>query len=86
MPTIDLPKDVILASLQYCEGNDKWVDRAKDENSNKLHVLIKPILEQWDNASQRCGHTQPKKQSHVHQSQKRSWHHVIESDPRPRII
>jgi hypothetical protein len=48
LPTIDLPEDVILASLQYSEGNNKWVDRAKDERSNKLHVLIKPMLEQWD--------------------------------------
>ena len=48
MPTIDLPEDVILASLQNSEGNDRWVNRAKDKNSNKLHVLIKPMLEQWD--------------------------------------
>jgi hypothetical protein len=48
MPTINLPEDVILASLQYSEGNDRWVDRAKDESSNKLHVLIKPMQEQWD--------------------------------------
>ena len=48
MPTIDLPEDVILASLHYSAGNDKWVNRAKDESSNKLHVLIKPMLEQWE--------------------------------------
>ncbi len=48
MPIIDLPEDVILASLQYSEGNKRWVNRAKDESSNKLHVLIKPMLEQWD--------------------------------------
>ena len=48
VPTIDLPEDVILASLHYSAGNDKWVNRAKDESSNKLHVLIKPMLEQWE--------------------------------------
>jgi hypothetical protein len=48
MPTIDQPNEVILASLQYHEGNDRWVNRAKDENSNKLHVIIKPMLEQWE--------------------------------------
>jgi hypothetical protein len=36
MPTIDQPEEVILASLQYTQGNDK------------LHVLIKPMLEQWE--------------------------------------
>ena len=46
MPTINLPEDVILASLQYSEGNDRWVNRAKDKSSNKLHVIIKPMLEQ----------------------------------------
>jgi hypothetical protein len=39
---------VVLASLQYSEGNDRWVNRAKDESSNKLHGLIKPMLEQWE--------------------------------------
>jgi hypothetical protein len=34
--------------LQFSEGNDKWVNRAKDENLSKLHVLIKSMLEQWD--------------------------------------
>ena len=48
MPTIDQPKEVILARLQYSKGNDKWVNRAKDESSNKLHVLIMPMLEQWE--------------------------------------
>jgi hypothetical protein len=48
MATINLPEDVILASLQYSEGNDRWVNRAKDESSNKLHFLIKPMVEQWD--------------------------------------
>ena len=48
MPTIDQPEEVILASLQYSQGNDRWVNRAKDESSNKLHVLIKPMLEQWE--------------------------------------
>ena len=47
LQTITQPEEVTLASLQYSPGNDKWVDRAKDENSNKLHVLIKPMLEQW---------------------------------------
>jgi hypothetical protein len=47
MPTIDEPEEVILASSQYSEGNDKLVNRVKDESSNKLHVLIKPDLEQW---------------------------------------
>ena len=37
-----------MASLQYSKGNDRWVNRAKDESSNKLHVLIKPMLEQWE--------------------------------------
>jgi hypothetical protein len=31
MPTIYQPKEVILASLQNSEGNDRWVNRAKDE-------------------------------------------------------
>ena len=48
MPTINQPEEVILACLQYSKGNDKWVNRAKDESSNKLHVLIKPMLEQWE--------------------------------------
>jgi hypothetical protein len=48
MPTIDQPEEVILASLQYSQGNDKCVNRAKDESTNKLHVLIKPMLEQWE--------------------------------------
>jgi hypothetical protein len=48
MPTIDQPKEVVLASFQYSEGNDRWVNRVKDESSNKLHVLIKPMLEQWE--------------------------------------
>jgi hypothetical protein len=48
MPTFDQPKEAVLASLQYSEGNDRWVNRAKDENSNKLHVLIKHMLEQWE--------------------------------------
>jgi hypothetical protein len=51
MPTaltaFDQPKEVVLASLQYSPGNDRWVERARDEDSNKLHVLIKPMLEQW---------------------------------------
>ena len=42
------PKEVILASLQYSEGNNRWVNRAKDESSNKLHALFKPMLEQWE--------------------------------------
>jgi hypothetical protein len=48
MPTIDQPEEAILASLQYSQGNNRWVNRAKDESSNKLHVLIKPMLEQWE--------------------------------------
>jgi hypothetical protein len=48
MPAINQPEEVILACLQYSQGNDRWVNRAKDESSNKLHVLIKPMLEQWE--------------------------------------
>ena len=33
-------------SLVYSKGNNKWVDRAKDEWANNLHVLIKPMLDQ----------------------------------------
>jgi hypothetical protein len=47
MPTIDQPEEVILARLQYSKGNKK-VNRAKDESSNKLHVVIKPMLEKWE--------------------------------------
>jgi hypothetical protein len=47
-PTINQPNEVILASLKYSQGNDRWVNRAKGESSNKLHVLIKPMLEQWE--------------------------------------
>ena len=36
-----------LVSLQNSHGNVRWVDRAKDESSNKLHMLVKPMLEQW---------------------------------------
>ena len=36
-----------MASLVYSKGNNKWVDQAKDESANKLHVLIKPMLDQW---------------------------------------
>jgi hypothetical protein len=46
VPTIDQPREVILASLQYSEGNNRWVNRAKNESSNKLHILIKLMLEQ----------------------------------------
>jgi hypothetical protein len=45
MPTINQPEEVNLDSLQYSEGNDRWVNRAKDESSNKF---IKPMLEQWE--------------------------------------
>ena len=47
LDNINQPEEVIPASLQYSKGNDKWVNRAKDECCNKLHVLIKPMLEQW---------------------------------------
>ena len=47
LDNINQPEEVILASLKYSKGNDKWVHRAKDECCNKLHVLIKPMLEQW---------------------------------------
>ena len=47
LDNINQPEEVIPASLQYSKGNDKWVNRAKDECCNKLHVLINPMLEQW---------------------------------------
>ena len=56
---INQPEEVILASLQYSQGNDRWVIRAKDESSNKLHVLISPMLEQWEQPSMtRAAHLQ----------------------------
>ena len=45
MPGENLPRH--LASLQYSHDNDKWVNRARDKNSNQLHVLLKPMLDQW---------------------------------------
>ena len=33
-----------LASLQLCKGSGKWVDIAKDEDENYLHIIIKPEL------------------------------------------
>ena len=47
LPVVNQPEEVFLASLQYSPGNDKWVDRARDEDSNQLHVLLKPMLDQW---------------------------------------
>ena len=44
---MDQPEEVLLASLVYSLRNNKWVDRAKDNNANQLHVLIKPMLDQW---------------------------------------
>ena len=32
MPIIVQPKEVVLASLKNSEGNDRWVNRAKDES------------------------------------------------------
>ena len=46
-PALSLPEEVTLASLVYSKGNNKWVDRAKDDGANKLYVLIKPMLDQW---------------------------------------
>ena len=46
LPVINQPEEVVLARLQYSHGNDKWVNRASDENSNQLHILIKPMLDQ----------------------------------------
>ena len=36
-----------LASLVYSNANNKWIDRAKDDRANRLHVLFKPMLDQW---------------------------------------
>ena len=48
VPTaLSLPEEVTLASLVYSRGNNTWVNRANDEGANMLHVLIKPMLDQW---------------------------------------
>ena len=44
---IDQPEEVLLASLVYSPGNNKWVDRAKDNDANQQHVHIKPMVDQW---------------------------------------
>ena len=47
LPTLYQPGEAELASLQLCKSSGKWVDRAKDENENFLHIIIKPELKYW---------------------------------------
>jgi hypothetical protein len=47
LPVVNQQEEVVLASLQYSPGNDKWMDGARDYESNQLHVLLKPMLDQW---------------------------------------
>ena len=44
LPTLYQPGEAELTSLQLCKSGGKWVDRAKDENENYLHIIIKPEL------------------------------------------
>ena len=34
-------------SLQFDKNNNKWVERAKNENGNNLHIIVKPELKYW---------------------------------------
>ena len=39
--------EACLASLQFNNDTNKWVERAKNENDNKLHPILRPELKHW---------------------------------------
>ena len=45
-----------LNSLWYDDKNEKWKTEITDEEANRLHVIIKPQLEQWSKLSSNPSH------------------------------
>ena len=45
-----------LNSLWYDDRNEKWKTEISDEEANRLHVIIKPQLEQWSKLSSNALH------------------------------
>ena len=39
--------EACLASLQFNNDTNKWVERAKSENDNTLHLIIRPEVQHW---------------------------------------
>ena len=54
LPALFQPREAELASLRFCNASSRWVDRAKEEDGNNLHVIIKPELKYWPELHKDC--------------------------------